>query len=50
MNNALLGKRSHLDMSTLDIVEARGDHYLCGRDYGAATKRNIIWRLDNFVE
>ena len=37
-------------MSTLDIVEARGDHYLCGRDYGAATKRNIIWRLDNFVD
>ena len=50
MTDALLGKRTHLDMSTLDIVEARGDHYLCGRDYGAATKRNIIWRLDNFVD
>jgi hypothetical protein len=22
-------------MGTLEIVEARGDYYLCGRDYGA---------------
>jgi hypothetical protein len=37
-------------MSTLDIVEARGDHYSCGRDYGAATKPNIVWRLERFVD
>src|SRR6516162_9442813 len=50
MSDTLLVKRSNLDMSTLEIVEARGDHYSCGRDYGAATKRNIIWRLNNFVD
>jgi hypothetical protein len=37
-------------MGTLEIVEARGDYYLCGRDYGAATKHNIVWRLNNFVD
>ena len=37
-------------MSKLELVEARGDHYSCGRDYGAATKPNIIWRLNNFVD
>jgi hypothetical protein len=50
IDDALLGNQSHPDMSTLEIVEARGDHFLCGRDYGAATKRNIIWRLDNFID
>ena len=37
-------------MSKLEIIEARGDHYSCGRDYGAAAKPNIIWRLSNFVD
>ena len=37
-------------MSTVEIVEANGDHYRCGRDYGAATKRNITWRLNTFVD
>jgi hypothetical protein len=37
-------------MSTLEIIEARGDHYSCGLDYGAAAKRNIVWRLNNFVD
>jgi hypothetical protein len=34
----------------LKIIEARGDNFACGLEYGAAARRHIVWRLDNFVE
>jgi hypothetical protein len=35
---------------TTKIIEARGDNYQCGRDYGAAAREHIVWRLENFVD
>ena len=34
----------------LKIIEAQGDNHACGREYGAATRRHIVRRLENFVD
>src|SRR4029077_2828980 len=36
--------------TALQIIEAQGDNFACGRAYGAAARRHIAWRLENFID
>jgi hypothetical protein len=36
--------------ATLQVIEARGDNYVCGRAYGTSARRNIRYRLEQFVD